>query len=128
MGPRKQPIAKVVAPNECLTNVKFVLDEKFTKKCQNLAKDYREAPQDTKLSFGVRISKAGAISEDQIQVMAKYHRTMETLAAVPDAVEWVAATCMNMLDIPEGLEEYAELDKEAATAALKRIILPMSRD
>ncbi|KAG6945929.1 hypothetical protein JG688_00016301 [Phytophthora aleatoria] len=38
MGPRKQPIAKVVAPNECLKNVKFVLDEKLTKKCKKLRK------------------------------------------------------------------------------------------
>ncbi|KAG6947725.1 hypothetical protein JG687_00015921 [Phytophthora cactorum] len=60
--------------------------------------------------------------------MAKYHDTMETLAAVSDAVEWVAATCMNRLNIPEGLDEYEELDKEAATAALQIIILPMSRD
>ncbi|KAG6946528.1 hypothetical protein JG687_00016646, partial [Phytophthora cactorum] len=44
MGPRQQPTAKVVAPNECLANVKFVLDEKFTKKCKKWRKIIESLP------------------------------------------------------------------------------------
>ncbi|KAI9982447.1 hypothetical protein PInf_008390 [Phytophthora infestans] len=127
LGPRKQVIAKMVAPSEALSSVKFVFTEQFTHKCRNVLETYREALPDPKSPVGVRLAKIGFISEDQVQVMVEYHHTMKSLEAVSDTIEWMEATSLNRLDIPEGLNEYVELDKTKATTALQQIVLPISR-
>ncbi|KAG1694432.1 hypothetical protein DVH05_001234 [Phytophthora capsici] len=127
MGPRKKVIAKMVAPSEALSSVKFVTTEQFTHKCRKLLETYREALPDPKSPVGVRLAKIGVISEDQLKVMVEYHHTMKSLEAVSDTIEWMAATSLNRLDIPEGLNEYVELDKTKATTALQQVVLPISR-
>ncbi|KAG3017774.1 hypothetical protein PC121_g12138 [Phytophthora cactorum] len=128
LGPRKQAIPKVIAPDESLRSVKFVFTEMFTRKCRNLLEENKQSLLDPELHVGVRISKAGVLNENQLQVLADCHDTMSSLTAVSDAVEWMAATALNRLDIPNVLDEYAELDKASATVAIQQPILPMSRD
>ncbi|KAG2825685.1 hypothetical protein PC113_g21871 [Phytophthora cactorum] len=94
LGPRKQAIPK----------------------CRNLLEENKQSLLDPELHVGVRISKAGVLNENQLQVLADCHDTMSSLTAVSDAVEWMAATALNRLDIPNGLDEYAELDKGRALA------------
>jgi hypothetical protein len=128
LGPRKQATAKVIAPSDSLSSVKFVFTEKFTKKCCKLLSEFKKSLPDPKSPVGVRVSKVGVIGEEQLQVMVDYHDTMDALLEVSDAIEWMTATSLSRLRIPEGLGEYAELDKAGATVAMQQIVLPMSRD
>ncbi|GMF18611.1 unnamed protein product [Phytophthora fragariaefolia] len=111
-----------------LSSVKFVFNETFALKCRKLLKEYRESLPYSKLPLGTRIAKVGVISEAQVDVIVKYHETMTSLAAVPDAVEWMAAMSLNRLDITDNLDECAELDKATASVALQQPIVPMSRE
>ncbi|KAG1705290.1 hypothetical protein DVH05_004219 [Phytophthora capsici] len=127
MGPRKQVIAKVITPDEILSSVKFVFTEKFTRKCKRALNTYRKSLAAADSSIGVRIPKAGVLSEEQLRVMMKYYETMKSLFAVSDTMEWMVATTLSRLDIPKGLNEYAQLDKVRAAIVLQQVVLPLSR-
>ncbi|KAF1795443.1 hypothetical protein JG687_00008664 [Phytophthora cactorum] len=57
--------------------------------------------------------------------MGDFHMTMEKMDVIIETVEWVETTS---LYIPDGLDEYAYLNKQDATTAVRRIVLPMARD
>ncbi|KAF1789465.1 hypothetical protein GQ600_2865 [Phytophthora cactorum] len=59
--------------------------------------------------------------------MTEYHEVMKQLLDVVETIEWVQTTSLNSLDMPQGLDEYANLEKAIATTAMQRLVFSMSR-
>ncbi|KAG1711915.1 hypothetical protein DVH05_009156 [Phytophthora capsici] len=120
VGPRKQAIAREVNSSECMKSVQFVFTPEFSRKCSRAVEDFKKTTGQNKETT----EKQTAVG---IAVMIDYYRAMDKLAVVAETVEWIKTTSLNRLHVPEGLDEFVNLDKTKAATAIQRLVLPMSR-
>ncbi|KAG3242072.1 hypothetical protein PI124_g13087 [Phytophthora idaei] len=89
--------------------------------------DYQKILTNADVAIGIRVHKVDTFTKHQFEVMTEYHEVMKQLLDVVETIEWVQTTSLNSLDIPRGLDEYANLEKAIATTAMQRLVFPMSR-
>ncbi|KUF81821.1 ATP-binding Cassette (ABC) Superfamily [Phytophthora nicotianae] len=127
LGPRKQVLAKVVAPHECSSDIKFIFTDQFVAKCRRLLDEFKKSLPNSDQPIGIRVAKVGVFSEEQLGIMHDYYTTIQIFASVVATAEWIRATSPNRLAIPAGLREYVDLDKEAAAIAIQKMVLTLTR-
>ncbi|ETK71272.1 hypothetical protein L915_21460 [Phytophthora nicotianae] len=106
LGPRKQVLAKVVAPHECSSDIKFIFTDQFVAKCRRLLDEFKKSLPNSDQPIGIRVAKVGVFSEEQLGIMHDYYTTIQIFASVVATAEWIRATSPNRLAIPAGLREH----------------------
>ncbi|KAF1778932.1 hypothetical protein GQ600_8841 [Phytophthora cactorum] len=89
--------------------------------------DYQKILTNADVAIGIRVQKVDTFTKHQLEVMTEYHEVMKQLLDVLETIEWVQTTSLNSLNMPQGLDEYANLEKATATTAIQRLVFPMSR-